>query len=93
MYSLESGEQPSHTLNWKTLGFLIHIKRRTNDDGFPLSLWEVWFCSTLGVPISVLIGCLQLKTTGTFDLNVTVMLLLSYGTMEVLLKEMDVNTV
>ncbi len=23
---------------------------------FPLSLWEVWFCSTLGVPIPALIG-------------------------------------
>jgi hypothetical protein len=45
----------SHTLYWTPLGFLIHIKRRTNDDRFPLSLWEVLFCSTLGVPIPSLI--------------------------------------
>ena len=31
-------------------------KCRTNDDRFPLSLWEGWFCSTLGVPIPALIG-------------------------------------
>ena len=38
MYVLESGEPPSRTLNWKPLGFLSHIKRRTNDDRFPVSL-------------------------------------------------------
>jgi hypothetical protein len=38
MYVLESGEPPSRALNWKPLGFLSHIKRRTNDDRFPLSL-------------------------------------------------------
>ncbi len=54
--TLESGEPPSRTLNWNPLGFLSHIKRRTNDDRFPLSLWEVWFYSTLGVPIPGLIG-------------------------------------
>ena len=41
--------QPTHSLNWKSLGFLSHIKRRTIGDRFPLSLWEVWFCSTLSV--------------------------------------------
>jgi hypothetical protein len=41
MYALEPGEPPSRTLNWKPLGFLSHIKRRTNDDRFPPSLWEV----------------------------------------------------
>jgi hypothetical protein len=56
MYALEPGETPSRTLNWNPLGFLSHIKRRTNDDRFPLSLWEVWFCSTLGVSIPALIG-------------------------------------
>ncbi len=56
MYELESGEPSSHTRNWKPLGFLSHIKRRTNGDRFPLSPWEVWFCSTLGVPIPTLIG-------------------------------------
>ena len=41
MYVIEPGEPPSRTLNWKPLGFLSHIKRRTNGDRFPLSLWEV----------------------------------------------------
>jgi hypothetical protein len=41
MYALEPGETPSRTLNWKPLGFLSHIKRRTIGDRFPLSLWEV----------------------------------------------------
>ena len=39
---------------WKPLVYLSHIKRRTNDDCFPLPLWETWFC--LRVPIPVLIG-------------------------------------
>ena len=56
MYTLDAGESPSHSLNWKSLGFLSHIKRRTIGDRFPLSLWEVWFCSTLGVPIPALSG-------------------------------------
>jgi hypothetical protein len=56
MYTLEPGEPPSRTLNWKPLGFLSHINRRTNDDRFPLSIWGVWFCSTLGVPIPALGG-------------------------------------
>ncbi len=56
MHALEPGETPIRTLNWNPLGFLSHIKRRTNDDRFPLSLWEVWFCFTLGMPISALIG-------------------------------------
>ena len=38
MYALEPGETPSRILTWKPLGFLCHIKRRTNDDLFPLSL-------------------------------------------------------
>jgi hypothetical protein len=56
MYALEPGEPLSRTLHWNPLGFLSHIKRRTNDDRFPLSLWEVWFCPTLGVSIPELIG-------------------------------------
>ena len=59
MYALEPGDTPSHTLSWKPLGFLSHVKRRSNDDRFPLALWEVWFCSQLGVPIPALIGPLQ----------------------------------
>ncbi len=38
------------------MGFLSHIKRRTKNNRFPLSLWEVWFYSTLGVSIPALIG-------------------------------------
>jgi hypothetical protein len=56
MYVLEPGETPSRPLTWKPFPFLIHIKCRTNDDRFPLSLLEVWFSSSLGVPIPVLIG-------------------------------------
>ena len=44
---------------------LSHIKR-TNGDRFPLSLWEVWFCSTLGVPIPTLIGPAQCCTCNAF---------------------------
>ena len=40
MYGLEPGETPSLTLTWKPLGFLNHMKRRTNGDRFPLSLWD-----------------------------------------------------
>jgi hypothetical protein len=43
MYAIEPGEPPSRSLVWKPLGFLSPIKRRTNSDRFPLSLWEVWF--------------------------------------------------
>jgi hypothetical protein len=56
MYTIEPGEPPSWSLSWKPQGFLNHIKQCTNSDRFPLSLWEVWFCSTIGVPIPVLIG-------------------------------------
>ncbi len=55
MYTIEPGETPSHILKWSPLGFLSHIKRRTIGDRFPLSLWEVWFCSTVGVAIPALI--------------------------------------
>ena len=41
MYVLESGDPPSRILTWKPLGFLSHVKRRTNDDRFPIALWEV----------------------------------------------------
>ena len=53
--SIEPGENPTRTLTWKSLTFLNHIKRRTNDDRFPLPLWETWFCSNLGVQIPTLI--------------------------------------
>ncbi len=66
MYTLESDETPTRTLNWNPLVFLSHIKRRTNDDRFPLSIWEVWFCFTLGVSIPVLIGPFQWCTCNAF---------------------------
>ncbi len=55
MYALEPGDMSSRILSWKSLGFLSHVKRRSNDDRFPIALWEVWFCSQLGVPIPELI--------------------------------------
>jgi hypothetical protein len=57
------------TLNWKPLGFLSHIKRCTHDDRFPLALWEVWFCSSLGVPIPALIGPSQQCVCNAFHLD------------------------
>ncbi len=66
-YVLEPGEPPSRTLNWNPLGFLSHIKRRTNDDRFPLSLWKVLFCSTLGVSIPTLIGSSQWCVCNAFQ--------------------------
>ena len=57
-------------LKWSPLGFLSQIKRRTIGDRFPLSLWEVWFCSTLGVPIPALIGPSQRCACNTFDYDV-----------------------
>jgi hypothetical protein len=56
-------------LSWKTLGFLSHIKRRTNDDRFPLSLWEVWLCFTLGVTIPDLIGPLRQCPCSVFQID------------------------
>jgi hypothetical protein len=32
MYALEPGDTPSRTLSWKPLGFLSHVKRRSNDE-------------------------------------------------------------
>ncbi len=59
MYVLESG---NHLLaTWiGNLWFLSHIQCPTNDERFSLSLWEVWFWSTLGAPIPVLIGPSQM---------------------------------
>jgi hypothetical protein len=70
MYAIEPGETPSRILKWFPLGFLNHIKRRTIGDRFPLSLWEVWFCSTLGVPIPALIGPSQRCVCNAFDYDV-----------------------
>jgi hypothetical protein len=70
MHAIETGETPSHILKWSSLGFLSHIKRRTIVDRFPLSLWEVWFCSTLGVPIPALIGPSQRCACNAFENDV-----------------------
>jgi hypothetical protein len=42
------------------------LQRCTNNDRFPLSLWEVWFCSTIGVPIPTLIGPSQQCACNSF---------------------------
>jgi hypothetical protein len=70
MHAIEPGETPSRVLKWSPLGFLSHIKRRTIGDRFPLPLWEVWFCSTLGVPIPALIGPSQWCVCNAFDYDV-----------------------
>ena len=70
MNAIESGETLSHILKWNPLGFLSHIERRTIGDRFPLSLWEVWFCSTLGVSIPALIGPSQRCSCNAFDYDV-----------------------
>ena len=61
------GEIPTRKLTWKPLGFLSRIMCRTIDDRFPIALWEVWFCSTLGVPIPALIGPPHQCVCNSFD--------------------------
>jgi hypothetical protein len=70
MHAIEPGETPPRILKWSPLGFLSHIKRRIIGDRFPLPLWEVWFCSTLGVPIPALIGPSQWCACNAFDYGV-----------------------
>jgi hypothetical protein len=69
MYALEPAGTPSRTLSWKILGFLRYVKCRSNDDQFPLTLWEVWFCSQLGVPIPELIGSLRKCPCNDFQID------------------------
>jgi hypothetical protein len=69
LFALEPGSPPSRTLTWKPLGFLSHVKRRTNNDRFPLALWEVWFCTQLGVPIPDLIGPLRQCPCNAFQID------------------------
>ncbi|MCG3769725.1 MAG: hypothetical protein JW384_00855 [Nitrosomonadaceae bacterium] len=69
MFALEPGDPPSRTLTWKPLGFLSHVKRRTSDDRLPLSLWEVWLCTQLGVPIPDLIGHLRQCPCNAFQID------------------------
>ena len=42
---------------------------RTSDDRFPLSLWEVWLCTQLGVPIPDLIGSLRQCPCNAFQID------------------------
>ena len=60
MMVVEPGENPTHMLTWKTTSFLSHIMSLSQDDRFPMSLWETSFCSSLGVPIPTLLGNPQL---------------------------------
>jgi hypothetical protein len=69
LFALEPGDPPSPTLTWKPLGFLRHVKRRTNADRFPLALWEVWFCTQLGVPIPDLIGPIRQCPCNAFQID------------------------
>jgi hypothetical protein len=69
MFALEPGDPPSRTLTWKPLGWLSHVKRRTSDDRFPLSLWEVWLCTQLGVHIPDLIGPLRQCPCNAFQID------------------------
>jgi hypothetical protein len=55
MMTIEPGEKPTHMLTWKTTAYLSHIQPRSHDDRFPISLWETWFCQSLGVPIPALL--------------------------------------
>jgi hypothetical protein len=50
-------------------GVPSHVKRRSNDDRFPLALWEVWFCSQLGVPIPELMGPLRQCPCNAFQID------------------------
>jgi hypothetical protein len=70
MHPIEPGETPTRILKWIPLGFLSHIKRRTIGDQFHLPFWEVWFYSTLGVPIPALIGPSQRCACNAFDYDV-----------------------
>ena len=56
MMVIESGEKPSRKLTWKPTVWISHIMYRPPDDRLPLPICEVWFCSTLGVPIPVLVA-------------------------------------
>ena len=69
MYVLEPGDPPSRILTWKPLGFLSHVKRRTNDDRFPIALWEVWLYSQFGVSIPDLIGPLRQCPCNAFQID------------------------
>jgi hypothetical protein len=65
MAAMEPGENPTRTLTWKSLAFLSHIKRRSNDDRFPLPLMGDLVllqprCTTPGSAWTCSIVCMQL---------------------------------
>ena len=69
MTAIEPGENPTHTITWKPLAFLRHIKCRTNDDRFvrfSSTMWESFFCCSLGVTTPALIGPSQQCACNTF---------------------------
>ena len=41
---------------------------RSHDDHLPVPVWETWFCSTLGVPIPVLVANPRSCTCQHFDI-------------------------
>ena len=60
--AIEPTETPSHTIAWKPLAYLSHIKCRSHDDRFLAFQWEVLICSSLGVSTPALLGPLQQHT-------------------------------
>ena len=55
MMAIEPSEKPTRMLTWKPTTFHSHIMPRSHDDRFPMPLWETWFCSSLGVPIRLVV--------------------------------------
>ncbi len=45
----------THMFTWKPIVFIRHIQPRSHDDRFPMPLWETWFCSSLDVPIRLVV--------------------------------------
>jgi hypothetical protein len=52
--------------SWTPLAYLSHIKRRSHDDRFLTSQWEVLIYSSLGVPTPALLGPPQQCTCNDF---------------------------
>ena len=49
-----TNEQDLNPRSYSTNDHLSVLSSRDDGDRFPVRLWETWFCSTLGVPIPVL---------------------------------------
>ena len=69
MTAIEPTEIPSRTLTWTPLAYLSHIKRRSHDDRFLTSEWEVLICSSLDVPTPDLPGPPQQCACNAFAYN------------------------